>query len=115
MVDRSLLVNRRVAVAFVLQILGYAALLAVYPHSELSPLVEALQAVPTILLIPFALPALPAFLLTLVLGGILSVIGLPPQSLPSLLLARGDALFFISAYAVGVASAWANRRAEKLR
>jgi hypothetical protein len=115
MVDRSLLVNRRVAVAFVLQTLGYAALLAVYPHSELSPLVEALQVIPSILLIPFALPALPAFLLTLVLGGILSVAGLPPQSLPPLLLARGDVLFFISAYVIGVGSAWANRRADELR
>jgi hypothetical protein len=115
MVDRSLLVNRRVAVAFVLQILGYAALLAVYPHSELSPVVEALQAVPTILLVPFVLPALPAFALTLALGGILSLVGLPPQSLPALLLARGDLLFFISAYVIGVASAWANRRADDLR
>lgn len=115
MVDRSLLLNRRVAVAFVLQILGYAALLAVYPHSELSPIVQTLQAVPTILLIPFALPALPAFVLTLAFGGILSVVGLPPQSLPAVLLARGDVLFFISAYVVGVASAWANRRADELR
>ncbi|QLD86672.1 hypothetical protein HWV23_13355 [Natronomonas halophila] len=115
MVDRSLFVNRRVAVAFVLQVLGYAALLAVYPHSELSPVVETLQAVPTILLIPFAFPAIPAFLLTLALGGILSLIGLSPQSLPALLLARGDVLFFISAYAIGVASAWANRRADELR
>jgi hypothetical protein len=115
MVDRSLLLDRRVVVAFALQILGYAALLAVYPHSELSPVVETLRAVPTILLLPFALPAVPAFLLTLALGGILSLVGLPPQSLPAILLARGDVLFFISAYAVGVASAWANRRADELR
>jgi hypothetical protein len=115
MVDRSLLVNLRVAVAFVLQILGYAALLAVYPHSELSPIVQMLQAVPTILLIPFAFPAIPAFLLTLAFGGVLSLVGLPPQSFPTILLARGDVLFFISAYVVGVASTWANRRADELR
>jgi hypothetical protein len=115
MVDGSLLLNRRVAVAFALQTLGYAALLAVYPHSELSPVVEGLQAVPTVLLVPFALPAIPAFLLTLVLGGILSALGLSPQSLPAVLLARGDVVFFISASAIGVASAWANRRADELR
>lgn len=115
MVDRSLFMNRRVAVAFVFQILGYAALLAVYPHSELSPVVETLQGVPTLLLIPFVLPALPAFALTLALGGILSLVGLPPQSLPAILLARGDVLFFVAAYTVAVASGLINRRAEALR
>ena len=104
--DRSLLLNRRVPVAFVLQVVGYAALLAVYPHSEPSAVVEALQGLPTVVLLPFALPALPALALTLLLGAVLSLVGLAPSSLPALLLARGDVLFFASAVVVAVASAW---------
>lgn len=108
--DRSLLLNRRVAVAFVLQVVGYAALLAVFPHSEPSAVVEALQRVPAVLLIPFALPALAALALTLLVGAALSLAGLPPESLPALLLARGDALFFLCSYLVGVVAAWATER-----
>ena len=108
--DRSLLLDRRVVVAFVLQVVGYAALLAVYPHSEPSAVVVALGRLPTLLLVPFALPALPALALTLLVGGALSLVGLPPASLPALLLARGDALFFASAAVVAVASARAVER-----
>lgn len=103
--DRSLLLNRRVAVAFVVQVVGYAALLAVYPHSEPSAVVEALQRLPAILLVPFALPALAALALTLAVGAVLSLFGLSPESLPALLLARGDVLFFACALAVAVAAA----------
>lgn len=110
----SLLVNRRVVVAFFIQLLGYAALLAVFPHSELSPIVETLRGIPAILLIPFALPAIPAFLLTLLSGAILSAIGAPPETLPAVLFARGDVVFFACAYAVGVASAWTNRKKAEL-
>lgn len=104
--NRSLLLNRRVAVAFVIQVVGYAALLAVYPHSATSGVVDALQGIPTVVLLPFALPALPALALTLLAGGLLSLVGLSPSSLPALLLARGDVLFFASAVAVAVAGAW---------
>lgn len=110
--DRTLLFDRRVVVALFLQVVGYAALLAVYPHSEPSAVVAALSMVPTPLLVLLALPALPATVLTVALGAVLSVLGLPPEGLPALLLARGDVLFFASAYAVGVASAWANRRVD---
>ena len=113
-VDRSLLLNRRVVVAVLIQIVGYAALLAVFPHSEPSAFVEALGVIPWILLIPFAIPAIPATVLTIAIGAILSALGLSPEAIPALLLARGDVLFFVSAYVVGVGSAWANEKQAEL-
>ena len=112
--DRAALVNRRLTVALLLQVVGYAALLAVYPHSEPSAVVEALQGLPTVLLLLLALPAVPALALTLAAGAVLSLVGLPPGSIPALLLARGDALFFACAYVVAIASARASRRATEL-
>lgn len=112
--DRSRLVNRRLTVAFVLQVVGYAALLAVYPHSEPSAVVEALQGLPTPLLVVAALPALAALALTLAVGAVLSAVGVAPESVPALLLARGDVLFFACAYVVAVASAPVSRRAAEL-
>lgn len=112
--DRAALVNRRLTVALILQVVGSAALLAVYPHSEPTAVVEALQGVPTVLLVLLALPALPALALALAAGAVLSLVGLPPGSIPALLLARGDVLFFACAYAVAIASAWASRRTTDL-
>lgn len=112
--DRSRLVNRRLTVAFVLQVVGYAALLAVYPHSEPSAVVEALQWLPTPLLLVVALPALPALALTLAVGAVLSLVGVAPESVPAVLLARGDVLFFACAYVVAVASGPVSRRATEL-
>lgn len=103
--DRSLLLNRRILVALVLEVAGYAALLAVYPHGEPSAIVEALRTAPTVVLVLVALPAIPAVLLTVGVGAILALLGLPPESIPALLLARGDVVFFACAYAVAVASA----------
>lgn len=111
---RSLLVDRRVVVAVVVQTVGYAALLAVVPHSDPSGVVDAVAAVPVPLLVVVALPAVPAAVLTVLLGAVLSSVGLPPASLPALLLARGDVLFFAVAYGVAAAATWANRRAETL-
>lgn len=108
--DRAALVNRRLTVALVLQVVGYAALLAVYPHSEPAAVVEALQGIPAVLLLLFALPAIPALALTLAVGAVLSLVGLAPESVPALLLARGDVLFFACAYVVAIASAWTSRR-----
>lgn len=104
-IDRSLLLNRRVLVAFGLQVVGYAALLAVYPHSEPSAIVEALRPVPAVVLVLVALPAIPALVLTIVVGAVLGPLGLPPESIPAILLARGDVLFFVGASVVAVASA----------
>lgn len=103
--DRSLLLNRRVLVALVLEVVGYAALLAVYPHGEPSAVVEGLQAVPVVVLVVLALPAIPAVVVTIAAGAVLARSGLPPESIPALLLVRGDVVFFACAYAVAVASA----------
>lgn len=104
--DRTVLLNGRVLVALVLQVVGYAALLAVYPHSEPSSLVETLHAAPTVVLVVVALPAVPALVLTLVVGAVLGLLGLQPASIPAILLTRGDVLFFACAYPVAVASGW---------
>lgn len=114
MVDRSRLVNRRVVVALLLQTVGYAAMLAIFPHSELTSLVETLQVVPTVLLVPVALPAIPALVLTLAIGGVFSVAGLPLESLPAILLANGDVVFFLSASIVAVGSGWINEQTAEL-
>jgi hypothetical protein len=66
-------------------------------------------------LAPIALPVVPAPVLALAAGAVLSLVGLPPETLPPVLLARGDALFFVAAYAVGVAVGWASeRRSDRL-
>lgn len=96
--DRSLLVNRRLVAAFALQVVGYAALLAVYPYSEPSAVVGVLQGLPAGLLVPVALTAVPALILALAAGAVLSLVGVLPESLPPVLLARGDVLFFAGAY-----------------
>ena len=111
---RSLLLTRRVAVALLLQVVGYAALLNLVANGQPTSLVASFSAVPTVVLVVFAIPALPAYVITVVLGAILAVLGLPPESLPAVALARGDLVFLASAYAVGVASAWANRRADAM-
>lgn len=112
--DRSLLLNRRVAAAFLLQVVGYAALLAVYPHSEPSAVAEALWGLLTVVLVVVALPAVPALAVMVVAGALLSLAGLTPEAIPALLFARGDVLFFASAYVVAVGAAWASRYVRKL-
>ena len=94
------LLDRYVGVAVLIQIVGYAALSAMIPHSDYSSLVEPLQRVPVLVLIPFAIVAIPALVIALILGGVLSVVGVQPT----------NALVFISIYLVGVASVWGYRR-----
>jgi hypothetical protein len=101
-IERSSFLNRRVVVAFFLESLGYAALLAVVPHSDPSALAEAFQAVPTPILLPVATVAIPAAALVVAVGAVLSLVGFSATSIPPLLFARGDVLFLGSAYAVGV-------------
>lgn len=107
---RPLLLNGRVLAAFLLQVVGYGALLAIYAHSEPSSIVELLQRAPTPLLIPFALFGIPAVALATALGALLSIVGLSPGAIPALLVARGDVVVFVIAYGLSVASVWAYRR-----
>lgn len=108
----SSFLNGRVVAAVLLQVAGYAALLVLVPHGSPTGLVESLSAVPPVVLIPLAVPAIPATLLAVALGVALGAVGVAPQSIPAVALTRGDVLFFISAYLVGVAAAWADRRGQ---
>ena len=94
--------NGRVVAAFLLQVAGYAALLALLSPETQTAVVEALAGVPAVVLIPLAVPATPAALLALAVGAVLGAVGLPPASVPAVLFAPGDVVFFICAYVVGV-------------
>lgn len=100
--------NARVVAALRLQVAGYAALLALFPHSSPSGVADAVARAPSVVLIPLAIPAIPATLSTIAVGAV----GPAPESIPAIVLARGDVLFFASAYVAGVAAAWADRNAR---
>jgi hypothetical protein len=102
--------NGRVLVAFLLQVIGYGALLAIYQHSDPASLVEPLQRAPTPLLIPFAAFGVPEVVLATVLGALLSSVGLSAETIPALLVARGDVVVFVAAYGISVAGLRAYRR-----
>ena len=97
--------NARVVAALVVQLVGYAALLALLSPEASTAVVGALAGVPPVVLIPLAVPAAPAALLTFVVDAALGAVGLPPASVPAVLFAPGDVVFFASAYAVGVVAA----------
>lgn len=100
----------RVLAALILQTVGYAAVLVLFPHSSPTGVVEPLTGLPPVVLIPLAIPAIPSVLLTVALGAILGAAGIAPGSIPALLLARGDVLFFASALVVAIVAAWADGR-----
>lgn len=93
-------VDRYVVAAVLIQLIGYAALSALVPHSDFAAVVEPLQRVPAILLVPVALVAVPAVILAVILGALLAVLGLQPTTV----------LVFISIYFVSVVGRWTHRR-----
>jgi hypothetical protein len=104
-----------VLIAFIVQIVGYAALIAVFPHSYVTPLVDDIRALPTVALTVLAVLAIPAVLLGLGFGTALSVVfGVQPESFPAVLLADGDVFVFIGAAALAVASVMVAHRAGVL-
>lgn len=105
----------RVLAALLLQVAGYAGVLALFPHGSPTGAVDALAGVPDFVLIPLAIPAVPATLLTILLGALLGAVGVPPASLPAILLANGDVLFVASALVVAVAAAWTDARLDELQ
>lgn len=105
----STVINWEITVLFVLQIVGWVGLVATFGHSP-APVVGWVQTLPEIvrlLLLPLGVLAIPALVIALALGWVLSLAGVPPASIPSLLIARGDVLVFASAYVVAVGGAWA--------
>jgi ABC-type spermidine/putrescine transport system permease subunit II len=73
---------------------------ALVPHSDFATAVEPLQRLPTVLLVPVALIAIPAVVIAIALGALLAAVGLQPTI----------ALDLVAAYLVSVAGLWVYRR-----
>jgi len=101
-VDRRDLAGRTVIALTAVQLVGYAALSAVVAHSDLAPVVGALRAVPTVLLLPLALVGVPAVVVAVAVGAVLSLAGLRPTTV----------LVVRSAYGLSVAAARISRGGE---
>ena len=92
--------NKYIVAAMLLQLVGYAALSALVPHSDLAAIVAPLQALPTVLLVPVALVAIPAVVIATALGAVLAAVGLQPTTV----------LVLVGAYLVSIAGLWGYRR-----
>jgi hypothetical protein len=71
--------------------------------------------VPAVILIPLAVPAIPATLVAVAVGAVRTAVGLPPESIPAVLLASGDVFVYASAVVVAVAVAWRQDRQSQVR
>lgn len=108
----STFANRYVLLLFSVQVVGWTGLVATFDHSP-GPVVGWVQTLPVTVRVPLlslAVFSIPALGLALVAGRLLSLAGLPPESIPPLLVARGDVLVFASAYVVAVGCVWAVAR-----
>lgn len=83
-----------------LQLVGYAALSALVPHSDFATVVEPLQRLPAVLLVPVALMAVPALATAVALGALLAAVGLHPTNV----------LVLAGTYLVSVAGLWGYRQ-----
>jgi hypothetical protein len=90
--EPSTIFNRYVVAGVLLQLLGYAALSALVPHSEFTAFVEPLRRAPIILLVALSLLAIPAVIVALVVGAPFSLVGFQPTGL----------LVLVSTYIVSV-------------
>jgi hypothetical protein len=102
-VKRTDLVDGYVVAAILLQLAGYAALSALVPHGDFAAGVDPLQHVPPILLVPIAILAIPAVVIAIALGVLISVVGLQPTTV----------LVLISIYLVSVTGLWVYRRGRR--
>jgi hypothetical protein len=93
-------VHKYIVAGVLLQLVGYAALSALVPHSDFATVVEPLQRLPAVLLVLVALAAVPAVIITAALGALLATVGLQPS----------NALVLVGAYLVSVASLQVYRR-----
>lgn len=103
--NRADLIDRYVVAAVLGQLAGYAALSALVPHSDFAAVVEPLRLVPPILLVPVAILALPAVVVAIAPGGLISVVDFRPTTV----------LVLISICLVSVASLWIYRKGSRGR
>lgn len=100
---RPPLFDRYVVAVVLVQLVGYAALSALVPHGDFAAVVEPLQRVPTVLLVPVAVFAVPAVIVAVLFAALLSAVGVQPTT----------ALTLFSVYVLSVASLWAYRRVRR--
>lgn len=98
--NRSDWIDASVVAGVLLQLVGYVALSALVPHGDFATVVEPLQRLPAVLLVPVALTAVPAVIIAVALGALLAAVGLQPTI----------ALVLVGAYLVSVASLRIYRR-----
>ena len=98
--NRSDWLDEHVVAGVLLQLVGYAALSALVPHSDFATVVEPLRRLPAVLLVLVALVAVPAVIVAVALGALLAAAGLQPT----------NTLVLVGAYLVSVASLWGYRR-----
>lgn len=92
---------------FLTQVIGWIVLMAMFDHTDTGIVgwVSHLPEGARIALLPFAVVALPAVILAVVLGFALSIIGIDPASIPAILLVSGDVLGLLSAYLLAIGAA----------
>ena len=101
--DRSNWISRYILAAVLIQLAGYAALSTLVPQSDFAVAVDPLQRIPVFFLISVAVLAVPAVVLAVSLGAILSTVGLQPTT----------ALVPVSVYIISVLSQWVYRRVSR--
>lgn len=94
------MVDKYIVATVLLQLVGYAALSVLIPHSDFTTVVEPFQRLPAVLLVPVALMALPAVVVANALGALVVTVGLQPP----------NTLVLVGAYLVSVAGLWVYRR-----
>ncbi|MDS0220511.1 hypothetical protein NDI54_04000 [Haloarcula sp. S1AR25-5A] len=103
-----------IAVAFGVQILAYAALVALTTHDGAMPLVSALQQVPTLLLVLLGIAAVPAVAVTIGVGQALEyAFGVRVVQFDAILVTQGDGLFFVIAALLSIAVVTLGRQARR--
>ena len=113
--ERPRLLAGRVVAAVVLQVVGYAAIIVLFSHDDPTSVLEPVSRIPAVILIPLAVPAIPATLVATAVGAVTTAAGLPPESIPAVLLTSGDVFFYASAVVVAVAAAWLQDRLSQGR
>lgn len=98
--NRSDWIDKYIIAVVLLQLVGYAALSALVPHSDFATVVEPLQRLPAVLLVLVALIAVPAVVIAVALGAFFAAVGLQPTK----------TLVLAGAYLVSVASLWGYRQ-----